>query len=172
MPSWTTPPTISPGDAGTATWANTYVRDNTTYLYDLFHTAWASWTPTLGGTGAAISNGSMVGAYAQAGKLITARLNILGGSTTNLSSDGLTISLPVTARDPGNLFQAIGVAAIIDAGVTNYTGTVVIAHATDTGNDKCRVVMHNNANYLKDDNPIAAFAASDQVTLMITYEAA
>src|SRR5262245_36782051 len=141
MASWTTPVTFSSGATLTAAQMNSHVgaNGNTQYLYDLFHTAWTSFTPTLGGTSASLGTGSLVCHYAQAGKLVTARYILVGGSTTNLSSDGLTLTLPVNARDPGDYRVPIGTAVIFDALVATYLGTPIIDFGTDTGNNKLRI---------------------------------
>lgn len=173
MPSWTTPPAVTTLTPITKTYADTYVRDNTTYLYDLFHTAWTSFTPTLGGTSASLGNGSLACHYSQAGKLVIARYILLGGSTTNLSSDALTLTLPVTARDPGDYRIPIGSGFAFDAGTATYEIVPYIDHTTHTGNDRIKFAYGGTTMAdVNDSTPISGFAASDTLTATVMYEAA
>lgn len=55
-----------------------------------------SYTPTLGGTSAALGNGTMTAGYVQYGKLTYFEIEIVRGTTTNFSSTGLTLTLPLT----------------------------------------------------------------------------
>lgn len=57
--------------------------------------AWTTYTPTLGGTSASLGNGSVANsAYKQIGKTVQFRITLVLGSTTNVSTTGLTLSLP------------------------------------------------------------------------------
>lgn len=173
MASWTSPRTWVTSETVTAALLNTHLRDNITYLYDLFHTAWASFTPTLGGTSASLGNGSLTCHYTQSGKRVIARYAILGGSTTNLSSDNLTLTLPVTARDPGNFRIPVGNWIVTASGGTTTTGVAMIDHNVDTGNDRIRFLFTDTgASLVTDSTPIAGFSTGDKLTAQITYEAA
>lgn len=60
--------------------------------------AWTAYTPTLAGTGWAIGNGTITGAYCQIGKVVVMRVEITFGSTSTFdATNAPTISLPVTA---------------------------------------------------------------------------
>jgi len=176
MPAWTAPRTWVAADTLTAAQLNTDVRDNTLHLYEAFGT-WTAFTPTLGGTGATLgtapNNGTLVCHYMQINKTVHARYILLGGSGTNLSSDRLTLTLPVTARDPGNYRVPVGVGHVFDSGVASYHCIAIIDHTTDTGND--RVFFGYGGTTLSsvnDSTPISGFAASDTLSATITYEAA
>ncbi|MGA1346149.1 MAG: hypothetical protein ACO35E_09310 [Ilumatobacteraceae bacterium] len=172
MPAWTAPRTWVAANTLTAAQLNTDVRDNTLHLYEAFGT-WTAFTPTLGGTSAALGNGTLVCHYMQINKTVHARYILLGGSTTNLSSDRLTLTLPVTARDPGNYRVPVGVGHVFDSGVASYHCIAIIDHATDTANDRIFFAYGGTtlAN-VNDATPIANFGASDTLSATITYEAA
>lgn len=76
----------------------------------------ASFTPTLGGSGWAIGNGTATGRYVViAGRCFFA-LNITFGSTSTFGANAPTISLPVTANSTwigveANTWQGIGIDA-------------------------------------------------------------
>lgn len=176
MPAWTAPRTWVAGNTLTAAQLNTDVRDNTLHIYEAFQ-AWTSFTPAFGGSGSpGIGNGTLICNYMQFNKLVIARYVILGGSTTNLSSDRLTLTLPVTARNvhTTDVRIPVGVGHITDAGVTSYTIMPIMDQAVDTGND--RIFFAYGATTLgnvTDTNPIAGgFAASDTLSATIWYEAA
>lgn len=77
--------------------------------------AWTAYTPVLGGTGWALGNGSVLGAYRQFGKVVQFRFQITFGSTSTFGSAQLTLSLPVNNL-AGSDFHASGV------GLVNLTG--------------------------------------------------
>jgi hypothetical protein len=60
--------------------------------------AWTAYTPTLGGTGWAIGNGTITGGYCQVGKIVHFRVNVSFGSTSTYGATSTpTLSLPITA---------------------------------------------------------------------------
>jgi hypothetical protein len=59
--------------------------------------AWTAYTPTLGGTGWAIGDGTLAFGYAQIGKIVHVRGVLTWGSTSTYGSSTLTLTLPVTA---------------------------------------------------------------------------
>lgn len=61
--------------------------------------AWTSYTPTLGGTGWAIGDGTISGVYCQIGKVVHFSANVTFGSTSTYGSAAATITLPITAKD-------------------------------------------------------------------------
>jgi hypothetical protein len=134
---------------------------------------WTAFTPTLGGTSAALGNGQLTCHYTQIGKTIHARYILVGGSTTNLSSDRLTLTLPVTARDPGDYRVAVGSGHILDNGVASYTIIPIIDHQTDTGNNKIFFAYGSTTlGSVNDNTPISGFSTFDTLSATITYEAA
>jgi hypothetical protein len=60
--------------------------------------AWTAYTPTLGGTGWALGNGTLGFFYCQIGKIVMVRGIITFGSTSTFGGAALTVSLPVTGR--------------------------------------------------------------------------
>jgi hypothetical protein len=99
--------------------------------------SWTSYTPTLGGTGWAIGNGTAVGAYIKIGRFVSFRARITSGSTTTYgASNAPTISLPITAVTvPTDLNLRI-----FDSGTGSFIGianllnsTTLICYAMATG---------------------------------------
>lgn len=60
--------------------------------------AWTSYTPTIGGTGWAVGNGTLTSNYCQIGKTVFFRIYFITGSTTTYGTTALTWTLPVTAK--------------------------------------------------------------------------
>ncbi len=93
--------------------------------------AWTSYTPTLGGTGWALGNGTVAGAYCQIGKILVFRANITFGSTSTYGSTALTVSLPVTALGGNGAYALDGRATDASTGNVyfmplSYTNTTTI----------------------------------------------
>lgn len=82
------PYTFVSGDVLTAAQVNTYLVNN----------AWASYTPTVGGT-LTEGNGTKTASYAQQGLLVFFRIRFIFGTTSSLSAGVPTFTLPVTARN-------------------------------------------------------------------------
>jgi hypothetical protein len=174
MPAWTAPRTWVANNTLTAAQLNTDVRDNTLHLYEAFG-AFTAFTPTLGGTSAALGTGTLTCAYMQINKLVIARYVLVGGSTTNLSSDRLTLTLPVTARDivAAGVRIPVGVGHVNDPGVNSYHIMAVMDQATDTGNDKIFFTYGGTTLVnVNDNSPIAGFTTNDTLSTTIMYEAA
>jgi hypothetical protein len=57
-------------------------------------TDWQSYTPTFGGTGVSIGNGTVVGKYKRVGDSLKLSINMTAGSTTAFGSGYFTFSLP------------------------------------------------------------------------------
>ena len=57
---------------------------------------YAAWTPTT--TGITAGNGTTVARYAQSGKFVTGSYNFTLGSTSAITSGGVSFTLPVTAK--------------------------------------------------------------------------
>ena len=64
--------------------------------------AWTAYTPVLGGTGWALGNGSVIGAYRQLGKVVHFRFQITFGSTSTFGSAQLTVTVPVADQSGAN----------------------------------------------------------------------
>lgn len=90
---WSTPPTFVAGAALSAIQLNTYLRDNLNAIGD----PWTAYTPAWTGLtiNPVIGNGSLAGAYTQAGKLVNFRVAITMGSTTTYGTGQWRLTLPV-----------------------------------------------------------------------------
>jgi hypothetical protein len=64
--------------------------------------AWTAYTPTLGGTGWAIGNATLVAYYVQVGKIVHVRIRIIFGTTSTYGSVSPTLTLPVTGVSAGS----------------------------------------------------------------------
>lgn len=92
--AWNTPTTWVAGTDVAAADLNAQLRDNFKAIGD----PWTSFTPTwTASTNPAIGNGSISGAYMQAGKLVHYWVSIVMGSTTTYGSGAWSIAPPVPA---------------------------------------------------------------------------
>jgi hypothetical protein len=129
--------------------------------------AYTSWTPTL--TNLTLGNGTMSGKYVQIGKFVHATLSLTWGSTTS-SSGAWEFSSPVTMATPNNTY--IGTARILDNGVQNYPGMVLILTST-----KLIAFAQYVANTWSEASNIATtspftWTTGDNLSFSITFEAA
>jgi hypothetical protein len=129
--------------------------------------AYTSWTPTL--TNLTLGNGTMTGKYVQIGKFVHATLSLTWGSTTS-SSGAWEFSSPVTMATPNNTY--IGTARLLDAGVQNYPGMVLILTSTKliafsqyVGN------TYAEAANIATTSPFT-WTTGDNLSFSITFEAA
>jgi hypothetical protein len=77
---------------------NADIADATITLAKLANTtAWTSFTPTIGGSGWSVGNGTLACSYQQIGKTVAAHYSFTLGSTSASGSGTLTFTLPVTA---------------------------------------------------------------------------
>lgn len=93
--AWTSPSTWVAGAVVTAAQLNAQVRDNFKAIGD----PWTSYTPTwtASTTNPTIGNGTLLGSYSQAGKLVHFRIRVTFGSTSTVGSGTYFWTLPVTA---------------------------------------------------------------------------
>jgi hypothetical protein len=141
--------------------------------------AWATWTPTWFGAGAALGNAAVSARYQRFGRTITGLLQIILGSTSAMATDTLKIALPTPAFDPGNNLQVIG-SAMIDQSSVFYHGVAYIDFTSDTANDRFRLATGLKgvgnpilADPVKTGTPVVWNAAStDRLSVQFTYEAA
>jgi hypothetical protein len=91
--AWIAPRTWVAGEIVTAAMMNNHVRGNFRAIGD----PWGAYTPVWTGltTNPTIGNGSLTGAYMQAGQLVHFRLAITMGSTTTYGSGQWRLTLPV-----------------------------------------------------------------------------
>jgi hypothetical protein len=86
---------------------------------------YAAWTPTT--TGITAGNGTTVARYAQSGKFVTGSYNFTLGSTSAITSGGVSFTLPVTAKAN---FVLNGNATFLRNGVGYETGMTLQASTT------------------------------------------
>lgn len=128
--------------------------------------AWTSFTPTLGGTGWAIGNGTVTGRYCQIGKLVFFQLSIIFGSTSTFGTGQLTISTPTTRATSG-----AGAATLNTNFLDVSTGTRVAGYGR-IGSGATTVLMHQtDYNTIVDTRPFT-WANGDIIELNGTYETA
>ena len=60
--------------------------------------AWDSYTPTIGGTGWALGNGTITGLWKKVGRVNFVRFGVTWGTTSTFGAGQLTISLPNTVN--------------------------------------------------------------------------
>jgi hypothetical protein len=133
--------------------------------------AWTAYTPTLGGTGWAIGNGTASGFYCQIGKIVHARIRITFGSTSTFgAASALTLALPVTPRggtgsaDAGSN-QHYGCAFDASAG-TFYPMSLQMGSSVGTVRSIGATIVVTSATA-----PFT-WAVDDQITFNFSYEAA
>jgi hypothetical protein len=128
---------------------------------------YTNWTPTF--TNLTVGNGTLVGRYAQSGKLVHAWFKLTFGSTSAVTGN-TTITLPVSAASSGGSIRGTG--AILDAGVRWFT-----AAADINGTSQATIVAVganlNNAyeDYLSSTVPMT-WTTNDVLAISFTYEAA
>ncbi|GAA0189818.1 hypothetical protein GCM10008944_01680 [Cytobacillus oceanisediminis] len=93
--AWTDPSTWVAGAILTAQKLNEQVRDNLKAIGDPWQTYAPTWSSS--GTNPSVGNGSLSGAFSQAGKQVNFRAQITIGSTTTFGSGVYSIGLPVVA---------------------------------------------------------------------------
>jgi hypothetical protein len=96
--AWTDPRTWLAGEEPTATVLNTHIRDNLKAIGD----AWQSYTPVWGSSGTApvVGNGSLLGNWISAGKLVIWRFSFTSGTTSTYGTGNYTITIPSAMINP------------------------------------------------------------------------
>lgn len=158
--AWTTPRTWVAGETVTAAIMNSHVRDNFNAVGD----PWTSYTPswTASTTNPTIGNGTLTGAYRQAGKLVMFRIRIVFGSTTTRGSGEYRWGFPVTAANQnnpgfnGNVFRS-----------SSFSGFTCVGYATTA----FRAVLTSTNAAVGDSSPVV-FTTGDEIHIGGTYEAA
>lgn len=134
--AWTSPRTWTTGETVTATILNTDHRDNLKAIGD----PWTAYTPVLSNW--AKGNGTLVGKYMQAGKLIHYSIKFTAGSTSTFSGNvQITLPFAVAGADGSAFAFPVGQAGLVDSSGTarGYrtaisTGTTVNLRAEDGTN--------------------------------------
>lgn len=131
--------------------------------------AWTAYTPTLGGTGWAIGNGTATGAYCQIGKIVVFRVKVAFGTTSTFGTAQPTISLPVnlSAGHQGQNAQFHVSYLDLSAGVFYSGVTRTQSGATVNLNSLGTNSAHNA---LSSTVPFT-WASTDEITINGTYEA-
>lgn len=167
--AWSSPRTWVAGEVVTAAIGNTHWRDNFRAIGD----AWTAYTPTwksgAGGTDIAIGNGTLAGGFMHAGKLVSFRILIVRGSTTNLGTTGYAFGLPVTMTT----FRNCGPAHVLDSSASatiphmwhGVNTTEIVVHAT--GGSSGRRIDNDGFGTTP-----TAWATSDEIVMTGTYQAA
>jgi hypothetical protein len=130
--------------------------------------AWTAYTPTLSGTGWAIGNGTVTGAYCQIGKVIHFRFDLVFGSTTTAGASALSVSAPVT-RGSSAFFGQVRLTDISLG--DSYGGFITATNASPT---TVRPAYFDGDGKLQGLTTSAPFswAVDDVIRFSGTYEAA
>jgi hypothetical protein len=90
--------------------------------------AGTAYTPVISGTGWALGNGTITGAYSAIGKMVYFDAKIIFGSTSTFGGSALQISLPFTAIDE----KRINARFTDSSAGTNFFGTGIVASDVTT----------------------------------------
>ena len=129
--------------------------------------AWTAYTPTLGGTGWAIGNGTVNGSYMQIGKLVVANVRIVWGSTSTFGAGVLTLTLPVTAAT-AQARNTIASGDCLDASASAIYQVRPRLASTSTVQI---TTFASPITYVQDTVPFT-WASTDHLALAISYEIA
>lgn len=161
--AWTTPKTWT-ASVFTVSDANVHIRDNFRAIGD----AWASYTPswTSTGTNPTLNNGTLVGTYVEAGKLILVRIELTIGSSTSAGTGNYSFSLPTTAA--ASAWSCLGSAVYYDSSTSGlYTGSAV-----RTGSSTATALTFQGATSRWSATVPVAPATGDVISAQLCYEAA
>jgi hypothetical protein len=172
MTAWTSISDVVADTPINATWGNS-IRDNGLHLYELIGatgTALGTYTPTFAGAAITVGNGTASGSYLRLGKLIVWRARFVFGSTSAMTSDVLTVTLPVTAIATvpagmsSNRFLDASTGTYYPAYLVYGTTTGTIYESDDPGN---AIGM----NQVSSTSPMT-WTTSDEIQIFGLYEAA
>lgn len=133
-----------------------------------FGTAWTSYTPVFSQTGKTITSyTNQVGAYAQFGKLVIARVHITLNSVSGTGTGAHTITLPVNSSITSNFSQAGVLRNHIGSGIFLDSGTAVYpaSWALNAQNTVTPVVTAGDGQNIN-------VATGDQWSFTVIYESA
>lgn len=133
--------------------------------------AWENFTCTLGGTGWALGNGFIIGRFKQMGKRVDVEIQVAFGSTSTFGAVSPTVSLPVAMRT--GLATAINFPAFLRH---NSSGSVFMGACSPGNPDATHAIVRQQTTSgqlidITSTTPFA-WAANDNITINITYEAA
>lgn len=163
---WTNPRTWVSGETVTAAIMNTHVRDNLAAL-----STWQTdWTPTWTGgtTNPTIGNGSIVGRYISAGKLVHWYAEITIGSTTTLGTGVYSLDLPVAEVSRRFTFHG----HLFDFSASDFYPILGVRNGSDAVVMKVEPTTAGNTQRNFTGTVPVTLATSDVIFLGGTYEAA
>lgn len=158
--AWTSPRTWLAGEKPAASVYNQHIRDNLKAIGDPWTSYSVAWT--AGTSNPAIGNGTLTGAYMQAGKLTMLRIRIVMGSTTTFGSGEYRFSYPFTAANTNNpggggyVFRA-----------STWSSLNIVGRDVNVFR-----VVNTATNAIMASNSPVVFAANDEIHLGLTYESA
>jgi len=166
--TWTTPKTFTPSLL-TASDMNTYVRDNTQHLYDLFYDDWVDWTPALQAftTSPTLGSSSVtVGRYMNAGNLVIGwGLITFGTAGVAAGSGTYFVTLPVAPKSTS--YAVLGTAHLLDNSTTTNSFSHLWATTWPTA-ASMRLTSGTTANVT--NAAPWTWAASDSIRYEFMYE--
>lgn len=134
--------------------------------------AWTAYTPTLGGTGWDIGDGTIAGAYCQIGKVVFFRAIVTFGSTSTFGAAAAPrITLPVTAATGSVAQNAASFGALYtdtSAGLA-YNGVVLAASATVV---EMRIPGASGVTTVATATTPFTWASTDTIVISGTYQIA
>jgi len=89
---------------------------------------WQTWTPTPGGTGTALGNGTRTAKYRRDGNRVEFWIKWVLGTTSTIGSGGVAFPLPIAAVD--NAGHTGLFATYTDTGVNSYPGAALLSAGT------------------------------------------
>lgn len=163
--AWTTPRTWAAGEVITAAIMNTHVRDN----FNALGSPWTSFTPTWTANTAnpSIGNGTMVGNYIQAGKLVMFRIIITAGSTTNWGTGTYSWAYPVAPVTSTNGTGLALTGVYWNNGGNQPWGLTCVSNGSST----FRMATTSGNSFITNAYPVAG-ATGNIISVSGTYEAA
>jgi hypothetical protein len=129
--------------------------------------SWDAYTPTIGGTGWALGNGTITGRWKKIGRVVHVRVRVTFGTTSTYGGGALTISAPTAAQG----VDVPGVCILNDTGTATYTGYVFINGSTFQPFAQVTSAGHASVAVVISTVPFT-WASTDYIELNITYESA
>lgn len=129
---------------------------------------WFTWTPTWSGTitNPVLGNGTLDGRFRIDGKLVTAIMKLLMGSTTTYGSGNWRWLSPTSPLGYNLPMGGFGSGRFLDAGTAHYVCTSETL--TVSGVDYLICYGNNVGNYFSDSAPFV-WATNDTIQFLISY---
>ena len=125
----------------------------------------STWTPTIGGVGWSLGNGTVTGRYHRIGDTVHYYLQMVWGSTTTSGTGGLTLTLPSTLS---GTIEQWGSGVFYDPGSSTYYR---LSNRMTSGS---AVPMHGSSaiqTFTTSTKPVA-YATNQRIELTGTYRSA